>query len=424
MAGKYLIASALAALLMGAIPWSHSDITEARHSALSHQAYLWQRAWTGAVGNAVRQRPGRLTRLVVLAGELTLSGPSPRMVRVPLNYATLRNSATAIGLALRIGTYGGPFDRGNRVTALITRLAGAIIARARAQGVAPEEFQVDFDCPESKLEGYRSWLKALRRKIAPIPLTITALPCWLGRKAFRRLIGETDGFVLQVHALVRRRPAGNLPTIFAPRAALRAVDRAARLGKSFRVALPTYGYRVAHDGMGRLQALQAEGPARAPGPLRYGYVNSDPAAAAALIRRWTGKRPRHLSGIIWFRLPVSTDRLNWRRPTLEAVMSGRTPRPLLEARVKRTEAGLVELTLANRGEADAEKAVTVQVHWQDARLIAADGLGGYKVQDRDAEGLDFRPAPDSPPPPLRPGESRAIGWLRLDRDREVKVHVY
>jgi hypothetical protein len=48
-----------------------------------------------------------------------------------------------------------------------------------ANQIVPRELQIDFDCAESKLDGYQVWVEAIKYKISPVPVTITALPSWL-----------------------------------------------------------------------------------------------------------------------------------------------------------------------------------------------------------------------------------------------------
>jgi hypothetical protein len=224
---------------------------------------------------------------------------------------------------------------------------------ARRTGLAPRELQIDFDCAESNLEGYRAWVETLRRKVAPVPVTITALPSWLGQSAFPRLAGAAGSYVLQVHSLDRPSRMDSSLTLCDPAAARRAVERAARLSVPFRVALPTYGYLMAFDTDGRLLGLSAEGPAKTwPASARIREVRADPIELARLVRGWTTNRPANLQGVIWYRLPVASDLLNWRWPTLAAIVALRSPRESFRAEPRRVEPGLVEISLVNDGELD------------------------------------------------------------------------
>jgi hypothetical protein len=48
---------------------------------------------------------------------------------------------------------------------------------------------------------------------------------------------------------------------------------------------------------------------------------------ANLVHEWSIDPPANLAGLIWYRLPNEDDDLNWRWPTLAAVMQGRAPDP-------------------------------------------------------------------------------------------------
>jgi hypothetical protein len=409
----------------GILYWLLRPPAAARDSGpMPHQAYVWQQAWTPAVLDAVRNADNNISRLVVLAAKISFRNGSPRVVRIPLDYGSLKKSSRPIGIALRIRPFRGPFSADDGTAAFVAGLAARLVRQARERGLEPAELQVDFDCAESKLDGYRLWVQAVRKKISPTPVTITVLPCWLKhRSAFGRLAAAADGYVLQVHSF-KKPEASDKPCLCDKKAARKAVERAARFGRPFRVALPTYGYVVAFDDSGRLLGISAEGAQKSwPAGARVGTVRSDPADMADLVRAWTRDRPENLLGIIWYRLPVATDRLNWKPPTLAAVMSGKTPEPELAVRARGVKPGLHEIELVNNGLADACANVSVSVRWSDARLIASDGLGGFRSTAENTGGLVLQGPSSILASMLGPGEKRTIGWIRLSGNSEVKTHV-
>jgi hypothetical protein len=213
---------------------------EAR-APLSHEAYVWQRAWSEPVCDAVKQHAGQFAGLTVLNAEVSWKEQQPQVVRVALDYPTLTNARCPVGLALRIGAYRGPFSTNDATAEFIAGLAVSIIAEAKANGLVPRELQIDFDCAESKLAGYVLWVQTLRRKAAPVPVSVTVLPSWMANPAFPRLVATSGSYVLQVHSIERPRGLETPLTLCDPAAARRAVERAARLQIPFRVALPTYG---------------------------------------------------------------------------------------------------------------------------------------------------------------------------------------
>jgi hypothetical protein len=397
-------------------------VTAETNGLLRQEVYIWQRTWNAAVRDSLAQHASSFSRLVALNAEVTWKEKRPQIIRVAVDWAALREAERPIGLALRVGAYPGPFDSNGEITALLVEQASSLIAECQANQLQASELQIDFDCAESKLDGYRVWVEAIRRKIAPVPVTITVLPTWLNQASFKRLIAGADGYVLQVHSFERPKDADAPFTLCDPAAARRAVERAAQFGVPFRVALPTYGYVMAFDRTGRFVGLSAEGPSQSwPEGVQLREVRTDPVALADLVQTWTTKRPVTFAGIIWYRLPVSEDFLNWRWPTLSAVMAGRSPRESLRAETRRPQPALVEVSLVNYGEADGVAFPAVEVRWQKARLVAGDGLRGFELMQAEPTAAQF--LRNSGRDRLSPGERWQIGWLRLDKDVEPQVEI-
>ena len=391
---------------------------------MTHAGYVWQRRWTPAVRQAIRQHGPRLSRLIVLNAQVNWSGRRPSIIRVTIDYDLLQQAGRPVGLALRIGPYPGPFPPEGEPTDLLADVAETLVRDAKHGGLSPAELQIDFDCAESKLDGYRVWVEAIRRRIAPVPVTITALPTWLKRPAFARLARAADGFVLQVHSLQRPRGPDHAMTLCDPQAARTAVDEAARLGLPFRVALPTYGYVIGFAEDGRFLGLAAEGPPPSwPPTVDVREARADPAAMARLIQAWRGSRPICLTGIIWYRLPTADDSLNWRWPTLAAVMAGRVPRPQVKAKVRRPETGLVEIDLRNSGLADAPLPPVLTITWHGPPPLAGDPLAGFEWIELDDSAVKLRWPATSRITRLPPDSTVTIAWMRFERDTEVRINV-
>jgi hypothetical protein len=420
---------------------------------LAHEAYVWQRAWTAPVRDAVAAHTRDFRQFSLLAAEVTWQNAEPQVVRVPLDYATLRQAGAPVSLVLRVGPFPGPFTGGapasgpaqsprdssragsetgaprheasaqaGRITLFLGDLALSLVQRAKTNGVSVSELQVDFDCATSKLDGYRVWLEAIQRRVAPLPVTITALPSWLRSPAFKRLAHAATNYVLQVHSVERPASFDAPFTLCDPADAQRAVERAGRIGVPFRVALPTYGYVLAFDKAGKFLGLSAEGPARAwPADAKLREVNSNPLELAALLQTWTARRPAAMHGVIWYRLPVAVDNLNWRWPTLGAMLAARVPRESFRAGTRRVEPGLAELSLVNAGELDISSRLAVEARWSGARLVSGDGQRGFQLVDGGPSAASFQT--QTQPCRLPAGESLIVGWLRFDRDCEVKCEV-
>jgi hypothetical protein len=230
--------------------------------------------------------------------------------------------------------------------------------------------------------------------------------------------------VLQVHALERPESLQAIPPLCDPQRARRWVEQAGRVGVPFRVALPTYRHLLAFDAAGGYLGASGEASDGAwPAGTQLRLVSADAEAAAAMVQEWTEDRPARMTGILWYRLPVDSDRFNWRWPTLRAIMSGQAPRSHLVVEVRQVEPGLIEIDLHSAGNADAPAAASVLVQWDGAGPVAQDAIGDYEGGDVAGSEWTLRPRADAPPTLLGPGEQTMIAWMRFDGNREVRAYV-
>jgi hypothetical protein len=184
------------------------------------------------------------------------------------------------------------------------------------------------------------------------------------------------------------------------------------------VALPTYGYSIAFDSKGQFRGLSAEGPSSSwPERTAVRNIRAEPSELAQLVADWKSKRPQQLQGIIWYRLPVEGDTLNWNWRTLASVMNGELPSVRLRTEVRRPNPGLVEIELINAGTAEHDRPVELSAHWDNARLVACDGLQNFTVAGNSPTNITLTAERTS----LRPGERKIVGWLRLTYETEVQI---
>ncbi len=398
--------------------WLWFLLAAAAAGPLPSQVYVWQRAWTPPVQAAVAEHASHFTEIAVLAAEVTWKNPVPQVTRVAVNYPALVAAAGRVGLALRVGPFNGELSQEPALVHFLAGLAGSLVAEARTNHLEPVELQIDFDCPTSKLADYRRWLAVVQRQVAPLPVTITALPSWLSSPAFPPLAATAPNYVLQVHSLAIPASLTAPFTLCDPAAARRAVTRAGEIGVPFRVALPTYGYRMKFNAAGDFIGLAAEATSVG-GPGRE--VRADPLVLAALVQGWNTNRPASLGGVIWYRLPVAVDNLNWRWPTLASIMAGRVPELKFHAGARQTEAGLVEISLVNDGELDLAAPLAVTVHWPAGRLVAGDALGGFELTEPEGSSARFKNLQTAFRLPA--GEKCPVGWLRFEQEMEVQLEV-
>jgi hypothetical protein len=385
---------------------------------MGRDVYVWQRAWTPGVVEAVTGHGGTFGEVVALGAQVWWTDGRPHVARVAVDWEALRRAGAAVGIAIRINPYAGAFAGRGGATDLLCDLAAELVAAGAVKGVPVAELQIDFDAAESKLEGYRVWVEAIRRRVAT-PVVITAVPSWLDAPGFEALARAAGQYVLQVHSVERPALAGDggRMTLCDADAARRAVERAGRIAVPFRVALPTYGYAVAFEN-GKFLGLSAEGRSPAwPAGAVVRDVRAEAGEVAGLVAGWTADRPAALRGVIWYRLPVAGDTLNWRWPTLAAAIEGRVPRSALRAKSRRDGDGLTTIEVVNEGEADER--IDFAVVASGGKVVSADALDGFERRDA-AGGVRFVGAGGGR---LGAGDRRVVGWVRTDRESEVVAHV-
>ncbi len=383
---------------------------------------MWQRAWTPPVREAVAEHVTNFSEIAVLQAEVLWKEKLPQVTRVAVDFSSLAKVHRPVGLVLRVGAFGGALSEDKPAVNFLAELAASLVAEARTNLVEPAELQIDFDCAESKLDDYRAWLAIVQQRVAPLPVTITALPSWLNSPAFVKLAVASTNYVLQVHSLTRPTDINSPFILCDPIAAKRAVAKAGEIGVPFRVALPTYTYIVAFNSTGKFFGLSAEiSRANWPEGTQLREMSADPLAMSSLVQTWNTNRPAAMREIIWYRLPVAADNLNWRWPTLGAIIAGRVPQEKFQATARRVEPGLVEISLENTGELDIPSRLAVEVRWSNARLVAGDGLRDFELAEQNVSAARFQN--QSSQFRLPAGEKQIVGWLRFDQDREVQVEV-
>jgi hypothetical protein len=389
---------------------------------LPQDIYVWQQVWTPEVAEALSQARDSMQSFVVFAGQITLTETGPKMARPRIDYQRLREAQRPVGLALRVDPYSGPFRRDDSAIRSIVEFARERLADARHHGVEPIELHFDFDCAESKLEGYRIWLSAVREAVKPLPVYPTALPAWLRHSSFAKLAKESGQFILQVHCVAPPHTVEDTRTLTDSERARNWVTNAGRNGVPFRVALPTYTYLVAFDSEGKPKGVSAEGASSRWQPgTKVVRWEADPNELANLIAEWTRKRPAVLKGLIWYRLPVASDSLNWRWTTLAAVMQGHSPRS--DLRLEASSGEPSDIALINHGERDESLPEQVIASWNDATLVSADALEGYELEMKSSSHVVFRRNRDESLSRLSPGSRRLIGWFRCDKSARIRVAV-
>ncbi len=350
---------------------------------LVNSVYIWQRDWRPAVITATGEHGRHFHEIVILGAEIEW----PQTVSIHPNWAVLKATGRPIVLGVRVGQREG-ISADSAPYGQIARTCLALLQRATQAGVKIHGLQIDFDAASRQLPDYARWLARLRTDL-PVPVSFTALPTWLDAPGFKQLAASAERYVLQVHWLQGGR-------ICDPYLARTAVKKAGRFGRPFQVALPTYGHRLKSGGA----------------------IRTPPAEMAGLVRGWTRHRPGSMTGIIWYRLPVGEEQLNWSWPTLAAVIRGEIPRPKLVISSRR-EGALHTLVARNTGNAAA---ALPKISVRCPAIVSGDGQGGYDFR-RGATGALFSPDSSARWKVLSPGAEHTLGWLRLERPGPIALTI-
>lgn len=392
----------------------------------TREVYVWQRQFDEEVVSAIRAIEPQTDGVCVLAAEVIWKNGAMEVVRPILDFPALARLRVPVGVAVRIGDYPGAFASDDATARALRALAREAMAKARTGRLIVRELQVDFDCAESKLAGYRKWIEALRSVAteAGAKLILTALPAWLKHPDFAPLVRAADGFVLQVHSLERPKSPDEAFALCDPVRALGWAHQAGSAGVPFRVALPTYGYVLGFDPGGRFIGLAAEGPRPAwPVGTRQRIVRADAAAMAKLGASLLASPPPLCTGVIWFRLPVARDRYNWDTKTFEVVLRGEVPVARLTVELEKPEPGLVEVVVSNSGQTTEPLPARVQLRWpENARVLAADGIGGFRLEiSNGAAQAIVHAAEVTADASVAPGRKVGIAWLRFAHETSLEV---
>jgi hypothetical protein len=372
---------------------------------LPQQAYIWQRQWSPAVAAAMQASEQLVGGWRVLAAELTAQR---QWKTASPDWQALKTTQHAIVMVVRLDGQTESLD-----AATHARISD-LLARWRQQGVPVAGVEIDYDCPTSQLPAYRNFLAGLRQNLdRDTTLSITALPTWLNSPELGKLLAVADESVLQVHAVMNPRQG----LFDAERAQAWLKAYAKQTAHPWRVALPSYGTRVSWDDNGRISAVESERPLLASGNTAQ-ELTASPAVVSAFLARLDKNPETGLIGVVWFRLPTEDDVRNWSLPTWQAVLARQPLKAVVTVEAQaNAQAGLHDLTLRNKGNADSALPLIVRIDAASA-CDAADGINGYALE-ADAQGKYLRRTRDGL---LRAGYQRTIGWAHCGQ-QPIQLHV-
>ncbi|WP_394560653.1 DUF3142 domain-containing protein [Aquipseudomonas alcaligenes] len=368
------------------------------HAPLNQQLYIWQRQWLPSHAEALARSRADFSTLRVLALQ---AHPQAGWSRALVDAELLKRDGRPLIAVVRLDGQLPQLDR-----AEIARQIDRLLADWRAAGLNPRGLEIDHDCASARLPAYAELLRELRLQLpSELQLSITALPAWLSSPALDQVLAAVDSSVLQVHAV-------NAPQdgLFDPEQAQDWAERyAQRSGKPFLLALPAYGVALTENGQ-----VESEVPLRQGGPRHE--LRADPEQVGELLGELRASPPSHLSGIIWFRLPLAGDRRAWPMPTLLAVARGQPLAPAIALQRQQRD-GFSQLQLFNNG--TLASPLPRRIELPARACSAADGLGDYRVERSD-DLLAFVRRSNGR---LDAGEHRALGWARCAQIDQGGMHV-
>jgi hypothetical protein len=381
-------------LLLILLPTMSLAASSGTHGALPQDAYVWQRQWTPALAAALDRSADLVRDWRVLAAQSDGEG---RLRATAVDWSALSTTRRPVIPVIRIDGQLAHWDEA-RLLADVRDL----LRRWRDAPVTVAGIEIDHDCATARLPAYAQFLATLRAELdGGIPLSITALPTWLGSRELDRVLAATDEVVLQVHA-VQDPHAGLFDAATASRW-IEALGR--RTTRPFRVALPAYGTRVSWSADGRLRAVESETPLLIDAAASAELI-APPREVASLLRRLERARPAQLAGIVWFRLPTDGDSRAWSLSTWRAVMRGESlDAPVQAQAVAGAQPGLSDILLVNADDVDAEVPRRIVL---PGGCGLADGINGYRLA-----GTGDGPVLERLQPGLLHGHrQQTIGWMR------------
>ncbi|KQZ86849.1 DUF3142 domain-containing protein [Pseudomonas sp. Root562] len=361
---------------------------------LDQQLYIWQRQWTPSHEAALRDSRADFSTLRVLALQ---AFPQARWHRALIDPELLKHDGRPLIAVIRLDGQLKSLDQ-NEVTLHIQQ----VLSDWQTQGLTVAGLEIDHDAGNARLSAYREFLLHLRTVLpVSMPLSITALPAWLGSAQLPALLAAVDSSVLQVHAVSDPRRG-----LFDPDQARQWTNAWSRITeKPFFLALPAYGVALLPNDGG---APVVESETRIERDGKRQELLADPQQLSQLAAQLRNDPPNHLAGLIWFRLPLANDRRAWSLTTLRAVSRGDALHSRLTLSFTEHQ-GLYDVSLINQGNLDSAwpERVTVAVQGCDG----ADALAGYALQ----QGPDLLTFTRLREGRIAAGGQRAVGWARCSK---------
>lgn len=373
------------------------------------QAYIWQRIWTPEHREALSQSHKLFSGLRILGLQLN-SGDG--LHKIAVDTQMLKQDGRPVWLVVRLDGQLQHIDHALVYNSLLSQLQQWQQAGLSVRGV-----EIDYDAPSSKLLDYQRFIQLLRTKLSQnLQLSVTALPTWIDSPDLPALLQQVDISVLQVHAVLSPEKG-----LFDPGHAAGWIERYSRLtAKPFYVALPAYGMGLAgYDGSNPL--VESEAPVNIAGQMQE--LSVEPQKMADFLSQLKQRSPTLLQGLVWFRLPLESDRRAWSMATLKAVT---LQQPLsaqwsvdvqLQPAQSAQANSLYNLVLRNTGQTDG--VFPQEIILPEGQCQIGDAVGNYQLNPNNQPLRFIRTHSQQ----LRAGQSQAFGWARCTHLGQGVIHV-
>ncbi|MGY8641651.1 MAG: DUF3142 domain-containing protein [Verrucomicrobiales bacterium] len=385
-------------------------------ASLTQRVYVWQRIQNApVVASAIESVPREVVSgMLPLVAEVHFrNGPdlAPEIVRPSLAVGSFQKRAAgenSDAAVIRIGVSAAETEWNPKACEIVETLAREFLM---SPIWATNELQIDYDCPQKRLGEFAKLLSHLKAAFPEKTLTFTALPTWLGESEFAKTAAIADSYVLQVHSLQLPSEPSQPVVLINPDSARAAVERAGQLGHPFEVALPTYSCFVIFeaDSDRVLDVVSEDLPRRWPSNVgRVKLGQTDPAAMTQLVREWKKSHPAAMCGLIWYRLPVATDVMNWPPPVWNKVVRGESPVQQSEFEIRREKLRST-IVFKNIGETTVPLPETIELQISGEGEYQFDG-GKLYVGEGDPLKFILKKGPVDHLP-LPSGKAVEIGWI-------------
>ena len=124
-------------------------------------------------------------------------------------------------------------------------------------------------------------------------------------------------------------------------------------------------------------------------------------------------RTDFFKGIIWFRLPIPSDSLNWPEETLAAIINQEPLESRLEVTTSPSADGATNVSIVNHGNLTIPLPTQIPLTLDAEDILAAGGSANWLYEKgvfvRRAESRLFRTTKTH----LAPGQTQILGWYRI-----------